>query len=201
MPSNSNEIPLQLHWIKNCEHKNLLIKRMLKTKHFLSTVLFFALFAGLYTIGIAQSSSNSDLEKAPAFEVTTLEGNTVSLEKSLEENKPMVVYFTASWCPTCAKNWPVFSEIYPEYKDELNFISISIDPTDTKEVISNLVEEEGITYPSTWGHPNIMIDFGVKAQATTVGINRDGYIEFIKSNTALSKEEYQALFNQLVSTS
>lgn len=164
-------------------------------------MLFLSLSIGLNSISFAQSSSNSDLEKAPDFEVTTLEGNTVSLEKSLEEDKPMIVYFTASWCPTCAKNWPVFSELYPEYKDDLNFISISIDPTDTEEVISNLVEEEGITYPSTWGHPNIMVDFGVKAQATTVGINRDGYIEFVKSITALSKEEYQALFDELVNRS
>ncbi|MDR9366066.1 MAG: TlpA disulfide reductase family protein [Balneolaceae bacterium] len=174
---------------------------MLKAKYLVSIVLFFTLSAGLHSLSLAQSSSNEDLEKAPDFEVTTLEGNSVSLEKSVEENKPMVVYFTASWCPTCAKNWPVFSELYPEYRDDLNFISISIDPTDTKEVISNLVEEEGITYPSTWGHPNIMVDFGVQAQATTVGINRDGYIEFVKSNTALSKEEYQALFDQLVSAS
>lgn len=163
--------------------------------------LFLVLFIGLYSLGIAQSPSNEDLEKAPNFEVTTLDGNTVNLEKSLEEDKPMIVYFTASWCPTCAKNWPVFSELYPEYKDDLNFVSISIDPTDTKEVISNLVEEEGITYPSTWGHPDIMVDFGVKAQATTVGINREGYIEFVKSNTALSKEEYKALFDELVSAS
>jgi len=174
---------------------------MLKAKSLISIILFLTLFLGFYSLSPAQSSSNADLEKAPNFEVTTLEGNTVSLEQSVEENKPIVVYFTASWCPTCAKNWPVFSELYPEYRDDLNFISISIDPTDTKEVISNLVEEEGITYPSTWGHPNIMVDFGVQAQATTVGINRDGYIEFVKSNTALSKEEYQALFDQLVSAS
>lgn len=174
---------------------------MIKSKNILSFILFLSLSIGLKSFSFAQSSSNSGLKKAPDFEVTTLEGNTVSLEQSIEENKPMVVYFTASWCPICAKNWPVFSELYPEYKDKLNFISISIDPTDTKEVISNLVEEEGITYPSTWGHPNIMIDFGVQSQATTVGINRDGYIAFTKNKTALSAEEYRSLFDQLISGS
>ena len=174
---------------------------MLKVKYIVSFVLFIIFSAGLYSLSFAQNSSNSDLEKAPDFEVTTLEGNTVSLETSIEEDKPLIVYFTASWCPTCAKNWPVFSELYPEYRDKLNFISISIDPTDTREVISELVEEEGITYPTTWGHPNIMVDFGVKAQATTVGINRDGYIVFTKSNTALSTEETRSLFDQLSSGS
>lgn len=50
----------------------------------------------------------------------------------MEENKPLVVYFTASWCPDCAKNWPAISEVYPEYKDKLVFGAIGIDPTDNR---------------------------------------------------------------------
>jgi len=172
---------------------------MSHSKNILVFIFFFSLFASITSTSFAQS--NEDLKKAPNFEVTTLDGETVSLQESLEEDKPMVVYFTASWCPTCAKNWPVLSELYPEYKDKLNLVSISIDPTDTEEVMRNLAEEEGITYPSTWGHPNIMVDFGVQAQATTVGVNRDGFIAFKRSNTALSADEYRALFDQLISGS
>ena len=46
--------------------------------------------------------------------------------------------------------------------------------------------------------PDIMLAFGVDSQATTVGVNRDGYIEFKRSNTALSEEEYRELFDSLV---
>ena len=138
------------------------------------------------------------MEKAPDFKVTTISGEEVSLQKSLENDKPMVVYFTASWCPICAKNWPALSEVYPEYKDKLNLIAIGIDPTDTKEVMTKLAEEENFTYPTTWGHPDIMVDFGVESQATTVGINRDGYIAFQKNKTALSADEYRSLFDKLV---
>ena len=139
------------------------------------------------------------VKKAPNFEVTTIKGDTVSLQKSLEEKKPMVVYFTASWCPICAKNWPVLSKVYPEYKEKLNFIAIGIDPTDTREVMTKLAKEKGFTFPLTWGHPQIMIDFGVESQATTVGINREGNIVFQKNKTALSEEEYRKLFDQLIS--
>ena len=111
----------------------------------------------------------------------------------------MVVYFTASWCPICAKNWPVLSEVYPDYKDKLNLIAIGIDPTDTKEVMTKLAKEENFQFPTTWGHPQIMVDFGVESQATTVGVNRDGKIAFQKNKTALSEQEYRDLFDQLVS--
>jgi len=146
-----------------------------------------------------QTDTDSTLREAPNFQVATIEGDSVSLERSMAEDKPMVVYFTASWCPICAKNWPVLSEVYPDYKDELNLIAIGIDPTDTKEVMTKLAKEENFQFPTTWGHPQIMVDFGVESQATTVGINRDGKIAFQKNKTALSEQEYRDLFDQLVS--
>lgn len=139
------------------------------------------------------------LQKAPNFKVATIEGDTVSLQKSMEENKPLVVYFTASWCPICAKNWPVLSKLYPEYKDRLNLVAIGIDPTDDEETMRELAEEEGFTFPVTKGVPDIMRAFGVQSQATTVGVNTDGTIAFQKNKTALSEEEYRELFDQLVS--
>jgi peroxiredoxin len=144
------------------------------------------------------TQASSEANKAPAFEVTTIDGETISLEKSLAEGKPVVVYFTASWCPTCARNWPAMSEVYPEYKDRLTMVAISIDPTDTEDVIRKLSEERGFTFPSTEGKPQIMIDFGVSGQATTVGVDREGNIAFKKPGQALSADEFRELFAQLL---
>jgi len=37
--------------------------------------------------------------------------------------------------------------VYPEFKDQVNIFSISIDPTDTKEVMQKLANDKGLTYP------------------------------------------------------
>jgi peroxiredoxin len=58
---------------------------------------------------------------APQFSATTTTGEKVSLAQYLETKKPLLVYFTASWCPTCAKNWPSINEVYKTYKDRVNF--------------------------------------------------------------------------------
>ncbi|REL38467.1 TlpA family protein disulfide reductase [Rhodohalobacter sp. SW132] len=145
-----------------------------------------------------QSQAANDRDRAPDFEVTTVDGQTISLSESLDEGKPMVVYFTASWCPTCARNWPVMSEVYPEYEDRLTMVAISIDPTDTEDVIRDLSEEKNFRFPSTAGHPQIMLDFGVSGQATTVGVDRDGYITFKKEGEALSADEFRELFAELL---
>jgi peroxiredoxin len=167
------------------------------TKLFL--VLFMCAIASCTSENKTETSeavTNSD--KAPDFEVTTIDGEIISLEKSLEEGKPLVVYFTASWCPTCAKNWPVLSEVYPEFEDELTLVAISIDPTDTEEVMRNLAEEKNFAFPSTEGNPQIMMDFGVAQQATTVGVDLDGNIVFKKTGQALSAEEFRELFTGLL---
>lgn len=171
----------------------------------LAFVVIFLLFVSACSSEESNASKESlsnanetELEKAPNFEVTTIEGDTISLEQSIEADKPLVVYFTASWCPICAKNWPVLSKLYPEYKDKLNLVAIGIDPTDDEEVMRKLSEEEGFTFPITKGHPDIMMDFGVESQATTVGVNRDGFIAFQKNKTALTEEEYRKLFDGLL---
>ncbi|MEX1213324.1 MAG: TlpA disulfide reductase family protein [Balneolaceae bacterium] len=145
-----------------------------------------------------ESPANEAAEQAPDFEVTTIDGETVSLASSMEAGRPLVIYFTASWCPVCARNWPVLSEVYPEYSEELDLVAISIDPTDTEEVIRDLANERGFTFPVTRGYPQVMVDYGVPSQASTVGVNRDGTIEFMIEKTALSSDEFRELFDRLL---
>ncbi len=109
-----------------------------------------------------------------------------------------MVYFTASWCPTCAKNWPSLNSVYKSYKDRVNFISISIDPTDTDEVLTQLAQKHNLVYPSVAGNPKIMVDFGVRGQATTLLVNSKGEITF-KEQGHITLEEYQELLDNLLS--
>ena len=163
------------------------------------SLLLLTLFAVSCSSGRSeQSTSQAELEQAPDFEVTTIDGETISLQSSLDDGKPVVIYFTASWCPTCAQNWPAMSEVYPEFEDRLTLVSISIDPTDDAETMKALADEENFQFPSTHGMPEIMLSFNVSSQATTVGVNRDGYIEFRRNNVALSADEYRELFTKLV---
>lgn len=151
---------------------------------------------GTPTEGSTENDAN--LQQAPDFTVTTITGETHTMQAYRESGRPTLVYFTASWCPVCAKNWPAINEVYPEYKDKVNFLSISIDPTDTAEVMSKLAEDKGLTYPIVPGNPDIMVAFGVKSQATTVGVDAQGNIVFVKEKQALSADEYRDLLDGLL---
>ena len=133
-------------------------------------------------------------EPAPAFEVETVQGGTVSLEESLEAGRPVVVYFMASWCPSCARNWPALNEVYAEFEGEVDLVGISVDPTDDAETIGALVESGKIRFPATTGQPRVMLAFGVRGQATTVGVDREGEVVFRENGKVLSVEEYRERF-------
>jgi peroxiredoxin len=168
----------------------------LRIPSILVILVFFAAACG--SEKTESSENETPLEKAPNFEVTTTAGETISLEESLEEGKPVVIYFTASWCPICAQNWPSLSEVYPEYEDRLTLVAIGIDPTDDDETMRELSEEKGFTFPVTKGLPDIMLDYGVDSQATTVGVDKEGNIAFRKNKMVLSADEYRELFDELV---
>lgn len=146
----------------------------------------------------AEVNKNANLKKAPEFEVTTINDQKISMKQSLADNKPTMIYFMASWCSICAQNWEALKEVYPDYKDRVDFVAISIDPTDDKETISKLAEERSLNFPLVEGTPQVMLDFGVNSQATTVGVNEDGYITFQKNKTILTAVEYRNLFEQLL---
>jgi peroxiredoxin len=166
----------------------------MKTLKILTAVLTITLFSA-FTQQLNPLAA--DGEKAPNFTIETVDNQIVSLKKSMKEEKPSVIYFTASWCPMCAKNWPTLSDAYEKYKDKVNIVAISIDPTDDATVMRDLSKERDIKFPVAAGDSQLMVDFGVDAQATTVGIDKNGNIAF-KKRAVLSSDEFQKLFDSLL---
>lgn len=163
-------------------------------KFFLTAIPFVLLTAFTVT---PKTGTSPGGDNAPDFTITTVDGDVISLQESVKDGKPTVIYFTASWCPTCAKNWPTLSEVYSEFKDQLNMVAVSIDPTDDAAVMKQLVKDRGVTFPVAAGNPQLMVKLGVKGQATTVGIDKNGDIAFTKKGV-LSADDYRKLFHSLV---
>ena len=134
---------------------------------------------------------------APDFSLTTTQGEKVSLSSYIKSQKPTLVYFTASWCPVCAKNWPSINTVYKEYKDKVNFVAISIDPTDTDDVLNKLAKKHDLEFPMVSGQPKLMVDFGVRGQATTILVNKKGKITFMERGH-MTLENYQEILRDAI---
>lgn len=62
---------------------------------------------------------------------------------ALEEKKPVVVSFTAKWCPHCRKYEPIFFEVGAIYENKVKFLNIDIEDPEG-EIISKRFQVQGI---------------------------------------------------------
>jgi thiol-disulfide isomerase/thioredoxin len=68
-------------------------------------------------------------QKAPAWQVTTLDGQVIS-SASLK-GKVVLVHFWATWCPPCREEMPALESFYKQHaKDGLEIVGISLDEAD-----------------------------------------------------------------------
>ena len=111
---------------------------------------------------------------APAFEVTTLDGRTISLASL--KGKVVIVDFWATWCPPCREEIPHFVQLYKTYAPKLEILGISLDE-DGKEAVAAFVKEHEMTYPVALGDEALGDTFGgIRGLPTTFVIDPQGRI-------------------------
>ncbi|WP_158747295.1 thioredoxin family protein [Acidisphaera sp. L21] len=70
------------------------------------TIVTAAIVAGLMSVGTARAATEMPYSDA-------------ALAAAQKAGKPILIDITAPWCPTCAKQHPILSQLYttPEFKD------------------------------------------------------------------------------------
>lgn len=95
-------------------------------------------------------------------------------EKALSENKKIMLYFYASWCPTCRAEQPSTIGAFSELNDE-NIVGFRVNykDSDTDSYEENLAKEFGITYQ----HTKVLIVNGKEVSKSLETWSKERYIE------------------------
>lgn len=83
-------------------------------------------------------------EPFPFVDLTTLDGDTVSLSTS--ENRPMVVNFWFSTCEPCKREMPALAAAAAENEGRVDFVGIN--PTDGPDAARRFLDQFGVTFPN-----------------------------------------------------
>lgn len=130
------------------------------------------------TDGSEAGAGNEGKSDAPAFDMTTPEGATVSLADL--KGKPIVLNFWASTCGPCKMEMPEFQAAFEQYGDRLQFVMVNVPDFngETRERALQLVADSGYTFPVYFDDTmQGQVLYGITSIPQTYFINADGTVE------------------------
>lgn len=134
--------------------------------------------------------------KAPEFTVTTTDGRTLKLSELTAQNKPIMLYFMATWCPFCSKEYEEISQVYPQYADKLELISVDLDLTENALVLERYRVSKNRPGTFAIGNQQMLIDYDVVSTTTKYAISKDGVILY-KSSGVQPAKNWKIIFDAL----
>ena len=168
-------------------------------KKMICLLLAVLLFAALGCSAYADSGIGVEPgQTMPDFTVSLTDGTTATLSELLKEKDLVVLNIFASWCGPCEREFPEMEEVYTSNNDKMVILSVSGDPSDTMEIISAYKESHSLTFPM--GLAGDALNFiTVPGFPTTLFIDHNGKVGFIKVGAFSSREDFEGKVNTFLS--
>ena len=126
------------------------------------------------------------------FRYDTFDGETVAFSELTD--KPVVLNFFASWCPTCIAEMPDFESVHQAVGEDVEFLGLAM--RDSTENARDLIEETGISYSVGIDEKGSVFGLmGGLGMPTTVFIDADGVVQRVHSG-ALDSDDLTDLIDE-----
>lgn len=137
----------------------------------------FTLFILLCTLSLYAQDESADLTdtKAPAFELTDINGNSIS--SNATEGKVVVLNFWFIGCKPCLEEIPELNEVYEKYEKNPDVVFVSITFDEAKKVKKKL-DKYNIKYPIVADGQEACELFEVAGYPTNMVIDKAGNVSF-----------------------
>jgi len=89
--------------------------------------------------------NTGQIDLAPDFSLTDLDGNTVSLS-DYRGQKNVYINFWASWCGPCKLEMPDIEEIHREYEDK-DLVVLTVNVGESQNVVEKYINSNGFSFP------------------------------------------------------
>lgn len=81
--------------------------------------------------------------------------------------------------------------IYPDYQDEVAFIAVDVDPSESADTIISYAEQQGYPWEMAVHHGDVQSAFGVSRQPSKVFIDGDGVITFRAAGRSNNADQWR----------
>ena len=148
-----------------------------------SLALIFALALGASAAHLSAQEVALPLgTQAPAADLEDLDGNAVQILAYVEEGKPTLLEFWASWCEQCEALQPQMDEIQARFGSEVSVIAVAVAVSQTPRRVKRTVEEHGHAYPFLWdGSGNAVRNYQVPTTSVVIILDGAGKVAYTGS--------------------
>ncbi len=173
----------------------------MKKHAFLFLLTLALVFTAFAAVPAAAEGADEYLGKpAPDFSVTTIDGETFTLSEELKTKKAVLINFWATWCGPCVGEFPYLEEAYEQYKDRVAVIALSVEETDTQEVMAEFAQENALTFPiASDSELGLGDHFAVYGIPTTVLVDRFGNVVLVEIGAQSRPDAFTNAFDILLS--
>lgn len=114
-------------------------------KRFLACVLVLTLALSLTAFAVGANEYYQKGDRIEDFAATLSDGTEVTLYGLLAEKKAVLINFWASWCQPCRIEFPYMQKAYSQASGDIGILALSVESTDTAEVVNAVKDELGLT--------------------------------------------------------
>lgn len=123
--------------------------------------------------------------QAPAAALEDLEGNPVQILDYVEEGKPTLIEFWASWCENCEALQPQLDQIHAELGSRVNVVAVAVAVSQSQRRVRRHVEDHGIEYPYLWdGQGEAVKAYEIPGTSIVVILDASGAVAYTGSGRA-----------------
>jgi thiol-disulfide isomerase/thioredoxin len=150
--------------------------------HFRPALASLVLLLGLFAAPPAIEGQEISLpmgSDAPAAALEDLDGNPVQLLDYIEEGKPTLIEFWASWCENCEALQPQLDQIQKQWGSQVNIIAVAVAVSQSQRRVKRHVEEHTPGYPYLWdGKGEAVRAYGVPGTSIVVILDGEGTVVY-----------------------
>lgn len=137
----------------------------------------------------------SEAEYLPDFTVQTIDGGSFTLSEALSEHELVIVNLFATWCGPCGSEFPFLQEAWEQSADRVAVVALSVEPTDTDEVLQAYAAIKGLTFPIGHESGTGLSRFVTTGIPTTLVVDRTGKVAAVEIGAKTSTKSFLDLFN------
>lgn len=124
--------------------------------------------------GAVEGRTDAAITSAPAFTLTRFDGEPFDFAR--ENQKPVFIYFWASWCVPCQTEAPVIEALWPEYRDR-GYVFLGVNMWDQPEDARKFVSDYRLSFPVVADEARaVYVEYGVQGLPTAFFVAPGGVV-------------------------